>query len=198
MSLGHYRPSRSHSHPTLLVAAALFFLGLGLGLSGCSQQDEAADLGTGDLLPQAKYKIHVSIALQQGPQGVTLRTQNGGMVNIPTASIVGKNIGWTILMGGDQVGNGQMLEVGGGVIDPQLQATFTTQNSYPDGAWELALLILLASPDLAHAPHPGDLAAFSVFPPPAGEPPLTGTSVRVTIADADAQVDLDNFYFIQL
>ena len=174
-------------------------------LLGCSGEDPPADLptdmatSTADLAPAApRYNIHATIALKEDAQGVGVLAQNGVIAHIPKAKIVGKSIAWIILKGGEQIANGKMLEIGSGMIDDNLRAELTTKGGYPNGPYELALLILLETTDPAKAPTPGDLAAFDLTKPPTGEPPITGTSVRVNVHGADASVTLINRYFIKL
>jgi hypothetical protein len=172
-----------------------------LGLWGCSDTSpEAVDMAPDLAQPvsTAKHNIHTTIALEADAQGVGVYAQNGVLVHIPKDMLVGKHFGWLILNGGEQAANGKKLELGIGTVDPQLHAEFSTQKGYPDGPWELAVLILVASSSLLNAPNPGDLAAYDLTPPPAGEPPVTGTSVRVTLKGADADVTLSNRYFIKL
>ncbi len=183
----------------LLLTGALLFL----TLTGCSDETSGAealpDLSAPDLAPAApRHNIHGNVALKVEAQGVGVFAQNGVFAYIPKAEIVGKQVAWVILKGGDQIGNGKMLEVGGGVIDDNVGFDFTTKLGYVDGPWELSLLILLKTTDLSMAPQPGDLASFDLTKAPAGEPPITGTSVRVSIHGADANVNLINRHFIKL
>ena len=187
---------RLHSQVLVVISAVLV-----LGLLGCSAADPGTvDLGA-DLAPPASagdHNIHVKVALKEDAQGVGIFAQNGALVHIPRGMIVDKKVIWTILKGGDQTANGKMLEFGLTKMDAQLAVDFTTEHGYADGPWELALVILVASPTPFQAPQPGDLASFDLTPPPAGQPPVTGTSVRVTIHGADAEVMLSNLQFIKL
>lgn len=185
------RPTRF----ALLLAGAL----LSAGLSGCGSSDDTVNLAP-DLAPPAVagHNIHGIVALKADAQGVGVFAQNGVFAHIAQKDIIGKGTAWVILKGGDQIANGKMLEIGTGVIDDQLRFEFTTTHGYPDGPFELSLLILLKTTDLAKAPTPGDLASFDLSPPPAGEPPATGTSVRVRLSGADTMVTLSNTQFIRL
>lgn len=188
-------------HRLYTQARQVASVGLVLGLFGCGAADQGmVDMGA-DLAPPAmaaNHNIHVTVALKEDAQGVGIFAQNGALVHIPRGMIVDKKAIWAILKGGDQAANGKMLEFGTTKMDDQLGIDFTTEHGYPDGPWELALVILVASPSPLVAPQPGDLASFDLTPPPAGQPPVTGTSVRVTIKGADAQVMLSNLQFIKL
>ena len=119
------------------------------------------------------------------------------MVHVPAADIAGKTFIWATAKGGESVANAKLIEFGMGQIAADLTADFTTGAKYQNGPWELAFFISVTGADPTKGPQPSDLAAFSLDAPPAGQPKVTGTSVRMTVADADAMVKLTNRYFIR-
>jgi hypothetical protein len=149
---------------------------------------------TGSSVPRA---LRVNVALTDDGQGIPLFTQNGSMVHVPAADVAGKPFFWATTPGGEPVGNAELIDIGGGTIDPDLTAEFTTPEHYPDGPWEMALFISVVGGDVMMGPQPDDLAAFDLDPPPAGDPPVTGISVRMKVSGADAEVTLVNRYFIR-
>jgi hypothetical protein len=80
-------------------------------------------------------------------------------------------------------------------LGPDLTATFTTPARYADGAWEVSCVVMMGKSQ--RIPAAGDLAAFDNSPPPSGEEPPTGVSVRVHVRGGDAGVTLTNRYFIR-
>lgn len=131
-------------------------------------------------------------------QGVPFGTQNGSVVHIATADLVGKTLVWATAPGGEQIANiPAPTEAGTTTIGADLTAHFTTGAKYTNGPWELAVFVSVTGGDFTKGPQPGDIAAFDLTPPPACEPPVTGVSIRVTIADADATVSITNAEFIE-
>jgi hypothetical protein len=61
----------------------------------------------------------------------------------------------------------------------------------------MAVVVSITGSDPTKGPQPGDLAGFDLTKPPAGDPPITGTSVRMKIQGADAAVTLKNDRFIR-
>jgi hypothetical protein len=119
-------------------------------------------------------------------------------VDITAANLVGKTLVWATAPGGEQIANLPVpTEFGTTTVGADLTAHFTTSAKYTNGPWELAVYVSVTGGDITKGPQPGDIAAFSLTPPPACQPPLTGVSIRVTIDDADATVNLDNSSFIQ-
>jgi len=148
--------------------------------------------------PGQPHSIIGNVTLTADAMGVPLATQNGSMVYVPSASIVGKTLIWATAPGGDQLGNlPAPTEFGEVTMTPELTAHFETSAKYTNGPWELALYISITGGPITKGPQSGDLAAFDLPPPPACEPPVTGASVRVTIDDANATVNLTNRYFIR-
>ncbi|MBK9261283.1 MAG: hypothetical protein IPM54_15955 [Polyangiaceae bacterium] len=92
--------------------------------------------------------------------------------------------------------NAQM-ENGKTLVQDDLTAEFQSSPRYGNGAWEMAAFVSIAGASPLQGPQPGDLAAFDNSPPPAGQPPVTGVSVRMTVNGADAEVSLGNQHFIQ-
>jgi hypothetical protein len=141
--------------------------------------------------------ITATIALSEDAQGVPFGTQNGSVVHVAKADIVGKSFYWATAKGGEPITNAKMIDVGSGMIDDNLGASITTPAHYPDGPWEFAIFISLTGGSFISGPQPGDLAGFDLSPPPACQPPVTGVSIRVTIAGADASIKLGNVRFIR-
>jgi len=187
-----FRRFTSAPYAFLLTGALL------INLPGCGG-DDGPDTTPTDLAPVVPmHNIHATVALTEDAQGVGVFAQNGVFAHIPRSQIVGKSTTWVILKGGEQIANGKMLEVGGGVIDDQLRSEILTKKGYPDGPFELSIVLMLVSTDVSQIPRTGDLASFDLSKPPAGEPPVTGTSVRVRLHGDDANLTLGNRYFIKL
>lgn len=147
----------------------------------------------------ASHAIVINLALAADADGknITIGTQNGSTVQVAVADIVGKPIYWVTNAGGDPPGNAQPVDQGVSAVGADLKATFTTPAHYTDGPWELALLIAVSGKVPTSQPNPGDLAAFDLATPPAGEPPVTGQTVRVSVHGSDKSVTLDNHHFIR-
>jgi hypothetical protein len=161
-----------------------------------------SEAGVGDALASdvaGQHAIVANIALTPDSDGqhVTFATQNGSTVALLTSDLVGKTVYWATTAGGDPVSNAQTIDVNLSTIQPDLTATFKTQAHYPNGPWEVACVISVTGTPPPKIPAAGDLAAFDNTPPPAGDPPDTGDSVRVHVANADATVTLTNRYFIR-
>jgi hypothetical protein len=99
--------------------------------------------------------------------------------------------------GGEPASNGKPLDVVTSTIGADLSSSFVTAPHYANGPWEINCVISLTGSVLPMIPVAGDLAAFDNTPPPAGDPPPTGASVRVHVADADASAVLSNRYFVR-
>ena len=181
-----------------------------LGASACSPKAEqvvvadAGDAGSATKPDAADaavslHSISGKIALVADADGktVTFGTQNGSTVAVPIADIAGKTFYWATTPGGDTPGNATPLDQGAGVMGADLTGTFTTTAKYADGPWELVCLISVSGKLPTSGPSPGDLAAFDLTDPPAGEPPVTGQSVRLRIKGGDAQLTLNNANFIR-
>lgn len=148
--------------------------------------------------PGSPHSIVGNVTLTADSQGVALGTQNGSTVHVAAADIVGKTLVWATAPGGEQIANLPVpTEAGITTVGSDLTAHFETSAMYTNGPWELAVFVSLTGGDLTKGPQPGDLAAFDLTPPPACEPPVTGVSIRVTIDDADATVDMSNANFIR-
>jgi hypothetical protein len=182
-----------------LVPAGLTLLLAGLpGLAACSDGEQPAavvpDLATA---PPPQYAMAVQVALRDDGMGAPFFTQNGSTVHIARTDLVGKNVYYATVAGGKSVLNEKPIEVGQSQVAPDLSVTFTTAPKYADGFYELAVVVSLTGSDQTKGPQPGDLAGFDLTPPPAGEPPVTGVSVRVHVKAADAMVKLGNSNFIR-
>jgi hypothetical protein len=165
-----------------------------------SQPDMTSTMHEQDMCPPTggtPHSITATVALTEDGQGVPFGTQNGSVIHVAKADIVGKSYYWATAKGGEPITNAKMIDVGTGMIDNNLGATITTPAHYPDGPWEFAIFISLTGGSFAAGPQPGDLAGFDLSPPPACQPPVTGVSIRVTIAGADASINLGNRSFIR-
>lgn len=143
------------------------------------------------------YALHVHVALVDDGQGVPIGAQNGAIVHVLPSDIIGKNLVWATTTGGENIFNVLPVENGKTIINDDLTADAQTSVRYANGAWELAAFVSIAGASPLAGPQPGDLAAFDNSAPPAGQPPVTGVSVRMTVDDADAHVSLGNQHFIQ-
>jgi hypothetical protein len=169
-------------------------------LAACSDMEPQAalpDLATPSPPPPPQYAMAVKIPFRDDGMGAPFFTQNGSTVHIARADMVGKTVYYVVVEGGKSVANAKPLEIGQTTVAADLSAMFTTATQYADGFWELAIVVSLTGSDITKGPQPGDLAGFDLTPPPAGEPPVTGVSIRVHIKDADAMVKLDNLNFIR-
>lgn len=171
--------------------------------SGLKDVAVPSDAGSGSdacppVPPGSPHSIIGNVELTADSQGVPFATQNGSTVHVAAADIVGKTLVWATAPGGEQIANLPVpMEAGVTTVGSDLTAHFETSAMYTNGPWELAVFISLTGGDITKGPQPGDLAAFDLTPPPACEPPVTGVSIRVTIHDADATVDLPNANFIR-
>ena len=148
--------------------------------------------------PGSPHTITGNITLTPDSQGVPFGTQNGSIVHVAAADIAGKTLVWATAPGGEQIANLPVpTEAGVVTVGSDLTAHFTTSAMYTNGPWELAVFISVTGGNITKGPQPGDLAAFDLSPPPACEPPVTGVSIRVTIDNANATVDLTNSNFIR-
>ena len=190
-----------HSSWVFAVAAALIGCGgesvtssSGTTTGSTSSSGGGGGGGAGGSTP---YALHVKIALHDDGQGVALFAQNGSMVHVPKADIVGKNFIWATTPGGEPIGNTKPLDFAVGKMAADLTAEFTTPKHYPNGPWEMAIVIYLVGTDPTKGPKTGDLAGFDLTAPPAGDPAVTGVSIRMKVEDMDASLTLDNKYFIR-
>ncbi len=147
----------------------------------------------------AEHAILAGIALTLDADGqhVTFATQNGSTVSLAKSDLVGKTVYWATTKGGDPVSNAQPIDQGMSTLSSDLTSTFTTPAHYADGPWEVACVISVTGTPPPSIPAAGDLAAFDNSPPPAGDPPDTGDSVRVHVDGADASLTLTNGKFIR-
>ena len=168
------------------------------GACGGTETAQVADLGNPDLTV-AQHAIVAQAALTTDPDGmhVSFLTQNGSSVKLLKSDIVGKQIFWLTAAGGEPVTNATPIDIAIAAVDADLKSTFMTPAHYAPGPYEVACVIAVSGMVPPNIPAPGDLAAFDLTPAPAGEPPLTGISVRVRITDGDAHVTLGNQQFVR-
>jgi hypothetical protein len=139
------------------------------------------------------------IALAPDADGahVSFPTQNGSTVSLPKSDLVGKTVYWLTTKGGDSIANARPIDQQITTLGGDLTSTFSTPVHYADGPWEVACVISVTGTPPPAIPAAGDLAAFDNSPPPAGDPPDTGVSVRVHVGGSDGTVTLTNRYFIR-
>ncbi len=141
--------------------------------------------------------ITLTLDADAGDAGVAIGTQNGSFVYLAPSDLVGKNVVWATAPGGEQIANlPAPTEFGTTTIGSDLTAHFTTTSKYTNGPWELAVYVSVTGGSLLAGPQAGDIAAFDLTPPPACQPPVTGVSIRVTIDNANAVVNIPNGEFI--
>lgn len=145
----------------------------------------------------ALHALTAKVTFMDDGMGVPFFTQNGSRVHVPSADIIGKKVFYATVAGGKSIANAKPIEAGQAVVGADLSATITTGMLYPDGFFELAVFVSVTGGDLAKGPQPGDLAAFDLSKPPAGEPPVTGVSVRFHIKGGDTAINLGNLHFIR-
>jgi hypothetical protein len=153
--------------------------------------------GSGSGGAQARYSLHMKIALTDDGKGVGILAQNGATVHVPASDIAGKKAWFATTDGGEPIGNATPIDFGFAVVTSGLTAEYHTPAHYTDGPWEMATFLSITGGDPMNGPQPGDLAGFDNSPVPAGQPPVTGVSVRMTVNGADASVTLGNGNFIQ-
>jgi hypothetical protein len=139
--------------------------------------------------------VRIALALDADGQHVTFKTQNGAKVSLLKGDLVGKPVLLATTPGGEPAANAELIDVATVTLGADLTATFTTPARYADGAWEVSCVVQMQQSQ--RIPAPGDLAAFDNTPPPPGEDPPTGVSVRVHVRGADAGVTLTNRHFIR-
>jgi hypothetical protein len=167
-----------------------------VGVMGCGTS--GPNSGTTSGMPEESfYALHVHVAFVDDGQGVAIGAQNGAIVHVLPNEMIGKNLVWATTTGGENIFNVLPVENGKTIINDDLTADAQTSARYANGAWELAAFVSIAGASPFAGPQAGDLAAFDNSAPPAGQPPVTGVSVRMTVDDADAYVSLSNHHFIQ-
>jgi hypothetical protein len=186
---------------TLALFGALLAFASGCGSSssattatGTTGTTSASSSSSGDTTPRS---LHVDVKLTSTAAGVHLFAQNGTELDVPVADIAGKTYVWATTPGGESPGNTKPLEFGAGMMPDDLMLSFDTKPAYPDGPWEMAFFISVSGGDPTKGPQATDLAAFSLDAAEPGEPPITGTTVRMRVKGADAQTTLVNTNFIR-
>lgn len=187
-----------------LLAAAAFSsaLAIGCGSSDTTGPSSSSTTGsTGSCSTSSgmsgSYSLDVDVKFQIVNNAITLFTQNGSTVDVPTSDLIGKTYFWATAPGGEPIGNMPPLEIGAGTIDQKIDFSYHTKPNYKDGPWEMALFISVSGGDPTKGPQATDLAAFSLDKPPPCDPDITGQSVRMDVKDADAKVTLGNTSFIR-
>jgi hypothetical protein len=155
------------------------------------EAEEAADAA-------AAYSIAARIVLTPDADGgqVSFVAENGATVTLSTSDIVGKTVRWGTAVGGEPIQNATQIDKGLTTMQPDLTSLWITPAHYTDGPWEMACIIDVSGVLPPNIPAPGDLAAVDDTPPPPGDPPVTGVSIRVHIEGGDAYVEIPNKEFI--
>jgi hypothetical protein len=145
--------------------------------------------------PSTPFAIHARIALVADPDGehVSFVAQNGATVTLAKSDVVGKTVLWGTVQGGDSINNAPQIDKGVTKMAGDLTSTWVTPPHYPRGAWEVACIVSISGVPKPYTP--GDLGARDDSPPPPGDPPVTGASVRVDVTDGDATLALTNRHF---
>jgi hypothetical protein len=175
------------------LTLTVVFLLLGCGDSTTSATGTMSEPPVDD----AVYALRVRVAFVEDGEGVAIRAQNDAFVHIPATEIIGKKLVWATTTGGEPISTVLPMEIGNTIVRDDLTAEYQTSARYGNGPWEMAAFVSIAGASPLEGPQPGDLAAFENDPPPAGQPPVTGVSVRMTVDYADAEVTLGNQHFIQ-
>ena len=175
---------------SFVVLAAVFAL-------GCGESSPSGGTTSGSPPEEVFYALRVRVVFTDDGQGVPIRAQNSAFVHVPPTDIIGKKLVWATTVGGESISNVLPKEIGTTLVLDDLTAEYRTSERYSNGPWEMASFVSIAGADPLQGPQPGDLAAFENDPPPAGQPPPTGSSVRMTVDGADAEVLLGNEHFVQ-
>ena len=147
--------------------------------------------------PAPDRALAATIALQTDGDGqhVTFGTQNGSTVSVLASDIAGKTVYWATTPAGEPVANATAIDQGVAVMGPDLTASIQTPAHYAAGPYELSIVVSVTGKPPTAGPNAGDLAGFDLSAPPAGEPPVTGASIRIH-ADGTTMA-LGNRYFIR-
>lgn len=166
---------------------------------GCGEATPSGTSGTTSGAPAEEvfYALRVRVAFVDDGQGVAIRAQNDAFVHVAPSDIIGKTLVWATTIGGEPISTVLPIEIGNTLVREDLTAEYQSSARYGNGPWEMAAFVSIAGASPLDGPQPGDLAAFENDPPPAGQPPVTGVSVRMTVDNADAEVTLGNQHFIQ-
>lgn len=178
-----------HIRPVLLLAVAFCI--------GCGNAPPSGGTTSGEPVEEVFYSLRVHVAFVDDGQGVAIGAQNGAIVHVPPSDMIGKNLVWATTTGGENIFNVLPMENGKTVVRDDLTAEYQSSARYGNGPWEMAAFVSIAGASPFAGPQPGDLAAFDNTPPPEGQPPVTGVSVRMTVENADAEVTLENKHFVQ-
>jgi hypothetical protein len=183
----------------LLMAALLSACAAGCGGAGTEATGGSGGAGGGGAGGGAseQHALRVKVELTEGEQGVEIFAQNGAVAYVAASDLAGKTVWWATTPGGEPVSSATPIEFGSTKMGSDLTAQYQTAALYADGPWEMSLFVSVTGGDPMNGPQAGDLASFDNSPPPEGQPPVTGSSVRMTVDGADASVALDNEYFVQ-
>lgn len=164
---------------------------LSLALSACSDNSDEKSA------PPTSYQARLSIALHRDDKGrVPISDIQGAAFTTPE-SVAGRSVYAVVLGLGEQPGNAKPITQAVGLMKDDLTAVLDFPDALAPGSYELATQISVSRAPFG-PPMPEDLVAFDDprNPPPAGEPPPTGQTVRFHVTDSNAEVRLDGSYFI--
>ncbi len=174
----------------------------GLVATGCSSSTDSTPPQAPDA-SEATHRTTVQIAFNAGQDGTIALSDIQGPASVKTADVVGRTVAAIALEGGEQPGNAQPLAQSAATIGPDLKATLELPAVFRDGPYEIAINIIMKAGPPPNPPGPPaaeDLVAFSdprTARPKAGDPALTGQTVRYRIEGKNATVALDGSHFIR-
>jgi hypothetical protein len=178
---------------------------LGLLLTGCSSSSE----GLGAVDPGKDggvggHALSLTGNLVAHDNELSFLTPTVALVKVPVANVVGKPYLVSSFPAGFSPGNDPPIHYVWGSVSADLQIKYTTPSTYPNGAYDMVLVVYTntpiseeikkASPHLAPAAKGGDLASFtldmSAVRP--GDPALPPGLVRLNVENADGAVTIEN------
>ena len=171
------------------------FAALSLSLAAVACGGSSPSASAPPSTAQHAVTASVKLTLDADGQNVSFPTQNGAIVAIASKDLVGKTVFWLTTRGGEPVTNGEPIDSMTSKLGPDLTTSITTPAHYGNGPFEVGCVVSVTGQ--VPPPVAGDLAAFDNSVPPPGDPGPTGDSVRFHVADADANVVLNNASFIR-
>jgi hypothetical protein len=131
-------------------------------------------------------------------------TPAASIVDVPTASIVGKPYLVASFHAGFSPGNDPAIDHTWGIVPDDLRIQYTTPATYADGAYDVVLVVYASTPitpaieaapaQSAPAAKKGDLATFTADNTVvrAGDPSIALGTVRFNVEGANATVSVQN------
>jgi hypothetical protein len=178
---------------------------LGLLVTGCSSSSEgvgATDTGKDGGVAGHTLSLTANLVARDGE--LSFMTPTVALVKVPASTIVGKPYLISSFPAGFSPGNDPPIHYVWGSVPADLKVSFTTPSTYPNGPYDMVLVVYTntpiseeikkASPHLAPAAKGGDLASFtldmSAVRP--GDPALPPGLVRLNVEDGDATATIEN------